>query len=125
MKKLLVLALIGFGISTCSYASEKICFGMGDKKGDRFVINVSADKVVFSECKGSMEDFLHGTYKNSGTVKGKDGKTYLEFYLGNFDDAYYLLVDKVLLKKGTKAYAKVRGRGEGFEQDTFFCKDSN
>ena len=109
---------------SASAASNKICFGLNDAKGNNFVLSLTARSAVVSEATGELNDWLNGNYPRSGEVQGRDGKTYIDYNLGSNDGANDLLANKDLLKAGTKGYVKIRNRGEGFFESSYFCRDN-
>lgn len=127
MKKSIVLALLTSVVSfSASAASDKICLGMGDMQGSSFVLKAAPKTARIVNTSSSPQEAPEGTYKvEKDTVKGKDGKTYLSYYITSGEGlTTSLLVDEALLKDGTKGYAKFRTTGEFYSQDTYFCKDN-
>lgn len=109
--------------SVSSFASDKICFGTGDSKGNKFTMSLEALAVTL--VGADNPDIIEGSFKRTelDVVKGRDGKTYLDFYMGNIDGALDLLVDETLLENGTTASVKIRSRGESFNSITYICRD--
>ncbi len=125
MKKLYSIAFIGLSLSlTASAASEKICFGSGDAKGIRFVLTITKKTAVVSAAQGSNAEGIEGKFQANGEVAGRDGKNYLSYAVSNVEGPTDLLVDSELLHSGTTGLAKVRWRGEGYSQSTYFCRDN-
>lgn len=110
---------------SASAASKKICFGVGNIKGDHFVVEMTKENVQILSAKGDSAEGFEGTHASSGDVKGRDGITYLTYSLPSDEGGITLLLDSALLDAGTKGSAKLRFTGQGFEQISYFCRDSN
>lgn len=123
MKTTIITLILGLSISvSASAAATKVCNGLGNARGNSFTLYVTQKKAEIKEAAGQL-DWLDGTYKHEKDVDGKDGVNYLQFDLGYNDGANYLLVDEDLLDEGTKGLAKIGNRGEGFNEDRYYCKD--
>jgi hypothetical protein len=127
MKNLIVFAVISLLTSLSAHAAvEKICFGSYEAKGNRFVLSATTKKATISRVSGNEVGDLNGSYPRTGITKSKDGKVVsLTYLLSDVEGGTYLIVDRELLKPETKGAVKMRWRGEGFEQTTYFCKDNN
>ena len=110
--------------STAFAASHKICFGSTKSDETRgVVLSLSFDtqNVSLKTLKG---DYSQGTYPAYHTsVKGRDGKTYLEYKGENSDYQDVIMIDSELLKPATSGLLQVRARGEGFFNAVFVCRD--
>ncbi|MGZ3694775.1 MAG: hypothetical protein ACXWQO_11370 [Bdellovibrionota bacterium] len=124
MKYALALAFIVSCLSTSAFAAEKICFGSGDAKGGRFVLNVTKKTATISSAQSNDNNELDGKYPANGSVAGRDGQTYLSYHVDSTEGSTDLLVDSDLLKAKTQGLAKVRWQGESFSQSTYFCRDN-
>ncbi|HEX4925910.1 MAG TPA: hypothetical protein VFV50_17590 [Bdellovibrionales bacterium] len=125
MLKLITTLFVLMLAAPAQAAVVKVCFwsgGNSGEQGDRMLISATTRSVrVKTFFQG--EEVSTATYQRRGEVKGQDGKTYLQYYVGVVDGATYLLVDESLLKAGTKGNAKLRTRGEGYYENRFFCRD--
>jgi hypothetical protein len=126
MKTMIVLAaLAALSASSVAFASSKICFGStknDETKGLVMIAEIDSQKVMLKTIKGQ---FYQGTYPAlAKSINGKDGKTYLT-YKGDDGGDYeeVILIDQALLTNGTTGLLQVRGRGEGFVNSVFVCKD--
>jgi hypothetical protein len=123
--KTVVLAFTAF--LSVANAADKVCFYAGGSygyKGDYFLAQVTTKKMVTKNVKG--ENAWEGTFENpkGATVKGKDGKTYLDFYADGYEGCNTILVDQALTLKGGMGLIKFQCRGEGFNQEKYFCRDN-
>lgn len=119
MKTISMIGLLTIFVSANAFASTtKICFGVGEAKGERFRIEVSEELAVVTEVNGNSYE-----YPLKKEIKGKDGKTYISYNV--FDDETWteFLVDQALLTKSGQGYVKYRWQGESFAQRTFFCRE--
>jgi hypothetical protein len=129
MKNILVSVLLLSFSSAAFAASNKVCFGSTkdpDTKGVIMLAKLSPKAIVLKTIKGLDFDY-NGTfhvYPNT-VVKGRDGKTYLQYDGRRGDYQEVILVNKDLLKTGTMGLLQIRARGEGFFNSVFVCKDSN
>ncbi|MEQ1876412.1 MAG: hypothetical protein ABL958_07185 [Bdellovibrionia bacterium] len=129
MKKSAIFALVVFAISLSAFAapSTKVCFFAGGdlgEKGDRILATIASTKIKVQNLKGeSAWEGVH-TRKAKDLIKGKDGKTYLDFYYGGDEGCNTILVDANLLRNTTTGLIKFRCRGEGFGETVFFCRDN-
>lgn len=116
------ILLVTLTIALPALASEKVCFwksGHTGSKGDRFTARISKSRI-----KIVNSELWEGTYpREKQNVHGKDGITYFSYDMGSNDGANSALVDEALLQDETKGLIKLRNRGEGFSQDTYFCRD--
>jgi hypothetical protein len=124
MKILVLLSLAITLIPSAHAASEKICFGSGDARGERFVLSLTEKKATISNTVNG-QNAEDGTYKANGRVVGRDGKNYLSYNFSDIEGPSDLLVDEELLHPGTKGVVKIRWRGEGFAQSTYFCREGD
>lgn len=126
MKALLALSALSLGFAiSASAASQKICFGSGDDKGSRFEAQIGPQKVKITASAGEEDFNLNGSYDRIGELKGRDGKVYLTYDVPGPEGGQTMIVDRDLLKANTKGSLKIRWQGEGFEQHSYFCRDSN
>lgn len=109
--------------TAASAAPQKICFGSGDAKGERFELSITKDVATISRAVGSGVNGTEGDYKTDGSVAGRDGKKYLAYEFSRDEGVTDLLVDEALLEEGTQGLAKIRWQGEAFSQSTYFCRD--
>jgi hypothetical protein len=121
---LTALTLAALASAPAFAAADKVCFSTGTAKGDSLQLHVTKASATVSKATANagVDD---GTYKADGSVNGRDGVTYLSYYVSSEEGGTDLLVDESLLESGTKGYAKVRWRGESFEETKFFCRDDN
>lgn len=135
MKKLLIGSLLTLSLGSKAIASSnKICFGSTkseETKGVVILATIDNQKVLLNTTKTIYgqafgNDYYGGkTYPSrNSTVKGRDGKLYLEYNGENSDYQDIIMVDSELLKNGTTGLLQIRARGEGFFNSVFVCKDS-
>lgn len=125
MKSLILIAAL---FSANAMAANKVCFG---SKQDSYtkdmvmVAEITAENVKLTTTKAGEFEY-NGTYPNSGeTLKGDDGVQYLDF-LGEYVDVQdHILINESLLNSGTTGLLQIRGRGEGFYNYVFVCRDDN
>jgi hypothetical protein len=122
----MVLLIVSFFMSVSALASEKICFGAGEAKGGTFLVKLSTKSATIKVLKETdyLADFFDGTHKRAGTVDSREGIAYFVYDLGTIDCALDMLVAETLLKAKTTGKIKMRCRGEGFSQETYYCKDN-
>lgn len=126
MKTMIIFTtLAALSVSTAALASSKICFGStkdNTTKGLVMTAEIDSQKVTLKTIKGQ---FYQGTYPAlAKSINGKDGKTYLTYKVddsGDYEEV--ILIDQALLTNGTTGLLQVRGRGEGFENSVFVCRD--
>lgn len=120
-----ILGLALLSSSAAFAASEKICFGIGHEKGERFLLKLTKSRAVVSDFKStpSSRDNWDGTYPANGELQGRDGITYLSYHISSVEGSTDLLVDESLLESGTKGLAKVRWQGESFDESKYLCRD--
>jgi len=116
--------ILGFTSAASAASAQKICFGMGDAKGEHMLITATKTKVLIEKAVGDNIGEAKGAYEKDGEVKARDGKKYISYNVELNEEGVALLVDEALLKKGTKGYAKLRWRAEGFTETDYFCKDA-
>jgi len=118
MRTFSMLATLSIFLSSTAFASTtKVCFGVGEAKGERFRMDVTRDSAIVTEINGTSYE-----YPAAREVKGKDGKTYLSF--NTFDDPTWteFIVEESLLLEDGQGTVKYRWKGEGFAQRSFFCR---
>ncbi len=121
-------------ISSSALASSKVCFGStknDETKGVVISAEISTQAVTIKGVKNSQRTIGQGTIGDGGTypayntkVKGRDGKTYLEYQGEDLDEQNIILVDENLLQNSTSGLLQIRARGEGFFNSVFVCKDA-
>jgi hypothetical protein len=124
--KFTILGIILLSISSLGFSSDKICFyasGSYGAKGDYFLASVTSSELNVKNVKG--ENAWDGVYtKKSHNISGKDGKTYLNFDANGDEGCNTILVDTALTTSAGSGYIKFICRGEGFNQESFFCKNT-
>ena len=128
MKKHLIIISVSVMVlgSTAMASSSKICFGStksDDTKGIVLSAEISHEEITLKTVKGDSYNGTYPTYKSS--VKGRDGKIYLEYKGENSDYQDVIMVDQALLQDSTTGLLQIRARGEGFFNSVFVCKDAN
>ena len=126
----LELAFDGGEVVTCtaqSTAPVKICFGSGDVKGERFNLTATKKKASISNWVSTRFEWPKGqteTYPVIAEKKARNGDVFLTYKMPSDDYINTLFVDPGLLLLGTEGIVKIQSRGEGFVQNTFFCKET-
>ncbi len=130
MKELIVSTFIVLGTLDASAAAvSKICFHVDDGgngiKGDRMVAQLTTTRLIVNNLKG--EGAWEGDFKRKSQslpLKGKDGRTYLQFWTNGDEGCTEILVDKNLTTAEGTGQIKFRCRGEGFSDTKFFCRNN-
>lgn len=122
MKSLLTV-LTATLLSTQVFAATKVCFGLGDEKGNNFKIELTEQNANILGGVGNV-DWLSGQSPRIRDVRTRNGSTLVVYDLGTNDGTNHLLVQPQLLQPGTTGYAKMRNRGESYYQSTYFCRDA-
>lgn len=126
MKMSLLLSSLVLLSTSSVFASSKVCFGStknDETKGKVMLAQIDVKHVSLKTIKGG--EYYNGTYPTYGSVvRGRDGKTYLEYKGENSDYQDVIMVDQELLKNSTTGLLQIRARGEGFFNSVFFCKDA-
>ncbi len=126
----LVLSFNSGDVVTCtaqSTAPLKICFGSGDVKGERFNLTATKKKATISNWVSTRFDWPKGqteTYPFIEEKKARNGDVFFTYQMPSDDANNTLFVDEGLLLLGTEGLVKIQSKGEGFIQDTFFCKET-
>lgn len=86
---------------------------------------ITKEKVTLKTLKEGSDFQYNGTYPSyHTTTNGRDGKVYLEYKGENSDYQDVIMIDRELLKAGTKGLLQIRARGEGFFNSVFVCRDN-
>lgn len=111
--------------SSAMAASRKVCFGStkdDDTKGVVLKVEITKNEIKIKTVKGDLD--YKDTYPTfNSSVRGRDGKTYLEYEGESTDYQVVILVDQMLLNNNTTGLLQFRARGEGFFNEVFVCKD--
>ncbi|MBY0471127.1 hypothetical protein K2X30_08175 [bacterium] len=128
MKKIGLAMLVSAGLVSNAMASDKVCFGSknnDETRGAIIKVEISKKEVSIRVVKWE-NDYYNGTFPAyNSTVKGRDGKTYMEYKGASTDYQEVILVDQELLKTGTTGLLQFRARGEGFFNSVFVCRDDD
>lgn len=129
MTKMIAVLFAMLLATTNAMASAKLCIGGAKNQYTKgFVIRFELDakQIVWKTLKPTDSEFSFNTtypaYEKP--VHGHDGKIYLTYKGESNDYQEIILVDQDLLRGSTSGVIKVRGRGEGFFEDLYFCKDA-
>lgn len=115
-------------VASTPAVSKKVCFGSTkdeDTKGVVVLAEITQKQVTLTTIKKGFGDFnYNGTFPSfNTTVKGRDGKVYLEYEGDSSDYQDVIMIDSTLLKSATSGLLQIRARGEGFFNFVLVCKD--
>lgn len=110
-------------------ASNKVCFGSTKDHASQGLVmlaSISQENVSLKTIKeNNFQDAYNGVFPSySRSVAGKDGHSYLTYKGQDSDYQDVILVDSALLSDGGTGLLQIRGRGEGFSNTVYFCKDA-
>jgi hypothetical protein len=83
---------------------------------------INKDKITIKTIKGEGYTGIYPA--NNSTVKGRDGKVYLQYKGEHGDYQDVIMVDKALLENSTTGLLQIRARGEGFFNSVYVCRDA-
>jgi len=117
MKAILLTSVLTLTLTATANAAPKVCFGLGDAKGQTFAIDASPEKIkVYNGAE-------RATHLFRSHVSGRDGVTYLEYKVKTTNPDTAILINEALVEPGTEGLLKVRWRDDGFDESIYFCRD--
>ena len=117
--------VIGFMLSsTMAVASQKVCFGIADRKGERLTLDIAEQNLSIAP-QTELGNASAGVFKSTGRViHSQSGINYLQYDGGTFGECgtLYYLADEALLSVGGEGKLKVVCRSN---TEAYFCRDSH